>query len=511
MPVKVAIIGAGSIGFSRVLMQDILAAPELADAEFYLTDINKKNLDMVTRLAKKDIKENKLPAKVFSSTNRRKMLEGVNYIINSTRIGGLEAFKTDVEIPLKYGIDQCVGDTLCAGGIMYGQRNIAQILDFCEDINEVSESGALFLSYSNPNAMNTWAANKYGKVDCVGLCHGVEGGHRMIASVIELMINKGKNKNSKAYKKVTTKDVDIICAGINHQTWYIKALYDGEDWSGKLLEGFEAHPEYSRTQKTRIDVMRRFGYFSTESNGHLSEYLPWYRKRGKDMLKWVDKSVWIHGETAGYLRECTETRNWFETDFPKWMATPSPKISKENISAEHGGRIIESLETGRVYRGNFNRVNNGIISNLPDDCIIEAPGYVDKNGINMPHVGDLPLGAAAICTNSINVQRLAVEAAVHGDVNLLKQAMLLDPLTGAVCMPDEISRMTDEMLVAQAKWLPQYKKEIPAAKKRLAATRKMKLKPAKGFRNKLKNIHEIRKVRTVAGTFKAQKTVVDEK
>jgi alpha-galactosidase len=353
---------------------------------------------------------------------------------------------------------------------MYGQRGIAAILDFCKDIREVCAPDCLLLNYANPNAMMTWAANKYGKVKTLGLCHGVQGGHGMIASVIELLANKdkGAKEGSKNYEKVTMKDVDIICAGINHQTWYIRANYKGQDWTGRLLEGFEQHPDYSQTEKVRIDMMKRFGYFSTESNGHLSEYVSWYRKRADEISKWIDLSAWIHGETGGYLRICTEGRNWFATDFPKWIKEPSKMFLKKDRSIEHGSYIIEGLETGRVYRGHFNVENNGCISNLPDDAIIEVPAYVDGNGINIPKVGDLPLGCAAVCNASISVQRMAVEAAVSGNDMILRQAMMMDPLVGAVCNPPEIWQMTDEMLVAGEKWLPQYKKAIAEAKKRLS-------------------------------------------
>ena len=150
--------------------------PELADTHFAFTDINRRNLDMVMQLCEKDIRGNNLPAKITATPDRRQALAGADYVINCTRIGGLEAFKLDIDIPLKYGVDQCVGDTLCAGGIMYGQRNIPCILDFCKDIREVAKADVLFLNYANPNAMNTWAAIEYGKVNTVGLCHGVEGG-----------------------------------------------------------------------------------------------------------------------------------------------------------------------------------------------------------------------------------------------------------------------------------------------------------------------------------------------
>jgi alpha-galactosidase len=192
-------------------------------------------------------------------------------------------------------------------------------------------------------------------------------------------------------------------------------------------------------------------------------------KRAEEITDWIDLGSWINGETGGYLRVCTEGRSWFETDFPNWMKEPAWKYTTEERGQEHGSYIIEGLETGRRYRGHFNVVNNGVISNLPDDAIIEAPGYVDGNGISMPHVGDLPLGCAAVCNVSISVQRLAVEAAIKGDEMLLRQAMMLDPLTGAVCNPREIWQMADELLVAQEQWLPQYADAIQAAKKRLAA------------------------------------------
>ncbi len=467
MAIKVAFIGAGSMGFTHGLFRDILSVPELQDTVFGMTDINQRNLDMVGQLCQKDIDANNLPAKIIATTDRRKALAGADYVINCTRIGGLEAFKLDIDIPLKYGVDQCVGDTLAMGGIMYGQRNIPQVLDFCDDIQAVSND-AIMLNYANPNAMNTWAANTYGGVPTIGLCHGVMGGHHQIAEVIELLINGKTKPTSKRFTKVSADDVDIICAGINHQTWYVQVIYDGEDWTGRLLAGFEAHPVYCKTEKVRIDMLRRFGYYSTESNGHLSEYVPWYRKRPREIRKWIKMGNWIDGETGGYLRVCTEGRHWFKTDFKKVLAKAGTPITPEGRGGEHGSYVIEGLETGRLYRGHFNVVNDNCITNLPEDCIVEVPGYVDGNGVNIPQVGDLPLGCAAVCSASVHVQRLAVEAAVHADLDLLKQSVMMDPLTGAVCDPEEISQMVDEMLIAQRRWLRQYADELPAARRRLA-------------------------------------------
>lgn len=467
MALKIAMIGAGSIGFTRRLMHDILAIPELADTTFALMDISPRNLDTVTQLCRRDIEANKLSATVVPTTNQREAIADSDYIICMIRQGGLEAFQTDIDIPLKYGVDQCVGDTICAGGIMYAQRTIPVLLSICKDIREVAKPDALFLNYSNPMAMNVWACNLYGGVQTIGLCHGVQGAHWQITHCIE---NWAKREGLVPQDyNMHRREVDVIASGINHQTWFVKVQWRGMDMLPRMLELFEAHPEYPQTEKVRIDVLRRFGYYSTESNGHLSEYLPWYRKRPAEINKWIDLSNWINGETGGYLRVCTEGRNWFENDFPNWMQETPPVIGPNNRSEEHGSYIIEGLETGRVYRGHFNVPNQGQIPNLPDGCIIEIPGYVDLNGINMPVVGDLPLACAATCSVSVRVQQMAMEAAVHGDVNLLKQAMLHDPLVGAVCDPEEVWQMTDEMLVAQSQWLPQYAEAIPQARQRLHA------------------------------------------
>ncbi len=469
MSFKIAVIGAGSLTFTRKLVADILAVPEFRDIGIAFTDISARNLEMATNLCQRDIEANGLKIGIQATTDRAAAVEDASYVINLTRIGGLKAFAMDVDIPLRYGIDQCVGDTLCAGGIMYGQRGIPAVLDFCEDVRRRSRPDCLLLNYGNPNAMLTWAAEKYGGVRTLGLCHGVQGGHWQIAQVIELLTNKdnGVKKGEKGYRELRQEDVHIICAGINHQTWYLRIFFDGKDWTGRMLEGFQEHPTFSRTEKIRIDMIRRFGYYSTESNGHLSEYVPWYRKRAGEIRKWIDLGKWIDGETGGYLRVCSEQRNWFKTEFPSLMKDKPLQYSPEKRSCEHGSRIIEGLETGRLYRGHFNVRNNGCIGNLPDDAIVEVPAYADRNGINVPRVGDLPIGCAAVCNASISVQRLAVEAAIRGDDMLLRQAMMMDPLTGAVCNPPEIWQMADEMLVAEAQWLPQYAKAIKEAKRRL--------------------------------------------
>ena len=308
---KISFLGAGSVGFTQTLVRDILKVKKLQNIEISLHDISRSNLLMVAELIQKDITANNLPTKLSIDPIRKESIKNAKYIISCVRVGGLEAFETDISIPLKYGIDQCVGDTICAGGIMYGQRNIPVILDFCKDIKKYAKKNALFLNYANPMAMNTWVANEIGKVNTVGLCHGVQGGAKLIED--SLNIPSGKMKYS--------------CSGINHMTWYLDLNYKGKKITKEQLsKSLKKHKKFSRDEKVRIDVLDKFGYFSTESNGHLSEYLPWYRRTQKDVKKWSSLSNWIHGETGGYLRVCNEKRNWFVEDYPKYLKNSGIKL-----------------------------------------------------------------------------------------------------------------------------------------------------------------------------------------
>ncbi|MDR2932281.1 MAG: alpha-glucosidase/alpha-galactosidase [Oscillospiraceae bacterium] len=450
MAFKVAFIGAGSLTFTRNLLRDILSVPEFSGIEIAFTDINEENLVMSTAICQRDIDANGLAIKIKATTDRRAAFKNAKYIVNCVRIGMLEGFETDVEIPLQYGVDQCVGDTICAGGIMYAQRGIAAMLEFCKDIRDVAAPNAIMLNYANPNAMVTWACNQYGGVFTIGLCHGVQHTHALIARAFGVPVD----------------ELEYICAGINHMTWFTQLTHKGKDMLPGLLEALEGNEEIRRTQPLRIDVLKRFGYFCTEGNGHLSEYIPWYRRTPEEMKNWVNLDRWGGGETGGYLRECREQRGWFTTDYPRLLKEAPKTYAPEARDVEHGSYIIESLETGRLYRGCFNLVNNSAISNLPDDCVVESPCYVDATGVHQAQIGPLPLGCAAMCLSNISVQRLGTEAAVHGDIALLRQAMLMDPLVGAVCNPPQVWQMVDDMLIAGEIWLPQYNSDIPAAKAR---------------------------------------------
>ena len=393
MSFKLAIIGAGSLVFARTLFTDIMSVPEFRDIEIAFTDINADNLEKVTYLCQRDLEANGIHTKIQSTLNRREAFKDARYIVNCVRVGCLEGFEKDVEIPLKYG-----------------------------------------------------------GVPTIGLCHGEIHGEHQIAEALH----------------IPHEELDFICAGINHQTWYISVKHHGVEMLDRIRDEFDKVEQFNRQEKVRIDILKRFGYYSTESNGHLSEYVAWYRKRPEEIERWIDTSDWIHGETGGYLRVTREERDWFETDYPKIAQEPPKKYDGSCRSKEHGSYILEALETGRRYRGHFNVMNEGCITNLPFECVVEVPCYVDGNGISVPKVGDLPLGCAAVCSQSIWVQKLSVEAAVHGDVQLLKQAAMMDPLTGAVCNPPEIWQMIDEMLIAEEEWLPQYTEAIAAAKENFA-------------------------------------------
>ena len=467
MPLKIAMIGAGSIGFTRRLMADLLTVPEFAETTFAFTDLNSHNLDMVKQLAERDIAGNGLPAKIVATTDRRAAIADCDYVICMIRQGGLEGFQTDIDIPLKYGIDQCVGDTICAGGIMYAQRGIAALLDFCKDIREVAKPGALFLNYSNPMAMLTWACNKYGGVQTVGLCHGVQGAQHQIADCVTHWARKegliGEDE------KVHRKDIEFTFAGINHQTWCLKAVWREFDLIPMLLSLFENHPRYPETEKVRIDVLKRFGYYSTESNGHLSEYVPWYRKRLDEITKWIDLSSWINGETGGYLRVCTEGRNWFETDFPNWLTTGTAQVhageAQRRTRLLHprspGDRADVSRSLQCAEHGHYHQPAGRLHHRVAGLC----------GSQRHPH-GAYRRPAAGVCGDVFGERERAADGHGGGGSGrcdaVLKQAMLHDPLVGAVCDPEEVWQMTDEMLVAQAEWLPQYVASIPAAKARLA-------------------------------------------
>jgi len=451
--IRAAFIGAGGIGWTRTLVRDIVSVPELRDTVFALTDIDPARLQRVERVIRNDVEFHELPAQVTATTDRKEALRDADYVINAVRIGGLDMWRCDVEIPLRYGIDQCIGDTLGPGGIMYGQRSVPPVLDFCRDMREVAKPGAWLLNYVNPMSILTWAVLERGGVNVLGLCHGVQHTSRQIAR----------------WLGVQYPGLDYLAAGVNHMAWFARLCHCGEDITSKLAQMADRIESVSPNEKVRLDLLRRTGYFPTESSGFAAEMTPWYRKTPEAVMRWSAPGRSHHGgETAGGWRFNTEKERWFEHLGDEIDNALTEPVEMDARTYEHASYIIEAMETGRVYRGCFNVRNQGCIANLPDDAVVETPCFVDRAGVHVPRVGALPDACASICNAMVAPQRLAVKAALTGDVNLLKQSMMLDPLTAAAGTSPEIWRMTDELLVAQAELLPQYAGAIADARARLA-------------------------------------------
>jgi alpha-galactosidase len=429
---KVAIIGAGSIIFCKTLMLDILATPGLEGTEFALMAPSTRRTAQVEAFAQRVIQQNHLPAKVWATTDRRAALKGADYVIATFQVGGLAAYEQDYQVPMRHGVDQCIGDTLGPGGIFRALRSIPVALDMARDMQELCPN-ALLLNYVNPMAMVCWALGTTG-VKFVGLCHGVQ-------TTLDLI---------SGYAGVPKKNIDFLCAGINHMAWFLKLEHAGQDLYPLLRQRFE-QPEYYVNEKVRGETMRHFGYLMTESTGHLSEYLPYFRKNQKALDLYCDEPA-FGGETGAYYKWCVSVGAKYEN---KDMLAGEPTAVPPR-SVEYGSYIIEAMETGRPFKLNGNVRNEGMIANLPADCCAEGPIYVDRLGLHKTVVGDLPSQCAALNLTNISVQRLAVEAAMGDDPERIVYACALDPLTAAVLTLKEIRDMASDLLEAERAWLPQY-------------------------------------------------------
>ena len=428
---KVAIIGAGSIVFCKTLVLDIMNTPALRETEFALMAPSTRNTSQVETFINKVIEKEKHPAKVYITTDRRDALKDADYVILTFQVGGNEAFRMDCEIPLKYGVDTCIGDSMGPGGVFRALRTIPVIRDLCKDVRELCPD-ALVLNYVNPMAMVGWALGKEG-VNYVGLCHGVQTTLDLIAG----------------YCGVDKHDVDFLCAGINHMGWFLRIEKDGQDLYPKFREVMEK-PGYYINEKVRAEVLRNFGYFCTESTGHLSEYLPYFRKNRKALDLYCDEPG-FGGETSAYYKFCSGVA----TKYAGRLLDHEP-IELPPRSVEYCSYIIEAIETGEPFRFNGNVLNQGMISNLPQDSCVEGPLYADAMGLHRCIVGELPAQLAALNMSNITVQRLAVRAGYSGNPEEIVHALALDPLTAAVCTLAEIRALATEMLEAQRQWLPQF-------------------------------------------------------
>jgi alpha-galactosidase len=439
---KITFIGAGSMVFTRRLCSDILMAPALQDSTISLMDIDAGRLAQAQEIVHSIVEHRKVKAQVEATTDQRAAVTDADYVIATFQAGGLDAYKLDIEIPEKYGVGQCVGDTLGPGGVFRGLRTIPVLMDLCKDMDEVAAPDALLLNYVNPMAANCWAIEAGTGRPHVGLCHSVQGTSEMLARWID----------------VPYEEINFLCAGINHQSFFLEFRRGKEDVYPQIWEAIQDETIYG-SEPVRIELMKHFGYFVTESSGHASEYSPYFRKNAQ-MIKedlaprfkdphdhWFD-----FGNTGGYYRHCVQRLEKFQSDYEE-IKNQDPFTER---SHEYGSWIIEAIETNRPIRINGNVPNYDLIDNLPYGCCVEAPCMVDANGVQPTKVGLLPTQLAALNRTNINVQELVVEAALRGDANAVHYAVALDPLTAAVCTLPQIHAMVDELLEAQEQWLPMF-------------------------------------------------------
>ncbi len=435
---KITLIGAGSTVFAQNILSDVLSNKDLQHARIALHDIDPIRLETSKKVATRigealDISDLKIEA----TTDRREALEGANFVILMMQVGGYKpATVTDFEVPEKYGLGQTIGDTLGIGGIFRGLRTIPVLFDICQDMEELCPD-AILLQYVNPMAINCWAVKeRFPKIKTVGLCHSVQETAHQLAEAL------GEDPEKLNYQ----------CAGINHVAFYLKfekILADGslEDLYPALL-ALAKSGDIPEGDLVRFDLLKRVGHFVTESSVHFSEYNPWYLKSNRPEL--VEKFGLRIGE---YLYRCEEQiEEWQELQ--KELEGSAPiEVCQSN---EYAAGIIHAAVTGEPSLIYGNVPNNGLISNLPDDAIVEVPCVVDRNGIQPTQIGEIPAHLAAIMQLSINVQRLTVRAALSGKREHVYQAAMLDPHTGAELDLDQIWALCDDLIEAHGDLLPNF-------------------------------------------------------
>ena len=474
---KIVFIGAGSTVFARALIHDLYTFPELRDARLTLMDIDEGRLRDTELVARRVADEAGVAADVTTTTDRREALDGADYVVNMIQVGGYKpATVIDFDIPKRYGLRQTIADTLGIGGIMRALRTIPVMRGIAADMAELCPD-ALLLNYTNPMAMLTWAMYRATPIKTVGLCHSVQYTAAELSNVLG----------------VPTEEVDYRCAGINHMAFYLKFERLGEDLypALKRVAAERREPEWERV---RFEMLRRLGYFVTESSEHFSEYVPYFIKGDQPELvdaynvpldeyparcenqlaDWGAMRAALVSDEPDAMRAYNEDKGsqlpgyWerrlatVERESPERAAKRRAELIAERgerargHSTEYGTLIIHSMETGepRVVYGNVE--NTGLIDNLPDGCCVEVPCLVDASGIQPTKVGAIPPHLAALMQTNINVQSLTVEAALTGRREHVYHAAMLDPHTSAELSLDSIWAMVDELIAAHGDMLPAF-------------------------------------------------------
>ncbi|MEO6002423.1 MAG: alpha-glucosidase/alpha-galactosidase [Opitutus sp.] len=470
-PIKITMLGAGS-GFTPRLVNDVLRIPGCREGgTIALVDIDESRLSTMREVISKLISAlGETRWQVVASSDRTHVLAGSDYVVNCIEVSGTECVKFDNDIPLKYGIDQCIGDSIGPGGLFKALRTIPVWLAVLKDCERLCPQ-ALVLNYTNPMSMMCLAAGRTSSMQVVGLCHSVQGTSHLLAK----------------YADVPYAEMKWECAGINHLAWFTRLEHRGRDLYPRLRKTFTAELalgererkagktsydatdikpwvagemerlNYAARDLVRKDMCLNFGAFITESSGHLSEYLPYYRKSdaGRALLR------------VGY----DGGSRFYATNWPKWRRN----ADKERLgmlrgtfpmqwerSWEYASWIIEAREKDTPFRIHGNVMNNRsgagqLITNLLADGCVEVACLVDQNGIQPTRYGALPPQMAALCASNMSMFDLGAQAAIERSVEKAVYALLLDPLCAAVCTPQQIKAMTLELFAAEKAFLPRYK------------------------------------------------------
>ena len=425
---KISLIGAGSVVFARRLLQDIVCVPELSDSTVSLMDTDSERLGLMSQFANKLVRDTGTNINVETTTERREALHGSDYVLTTIRVG--DSYERDIGIPLKYGVDQSVGDTIGPGGVFKALRTAPVLIDICEDIADVAPDANL-LNYTNPMAIACWAIAEATDVPTIGLCHSVQHTTADLAN----------------YVGVSKERVKGWVAGINHLAWFLRFEVDGQDAYPKLIEAMQ-NPDIFSQDTVRFEVMKQFGYFVTESTRHMSEYTPYFRTNEQT----------IEDFNLDQIRQDLQRRTVRVDDHYGQLledANTDRRLTAER-SDEYACQIIEAMESDRPIVINGNVPNEGLIDNLLNLSSVEVPILIDKLGFHPMAVGELPGQLAALSRSNQAVQQMAVNAILDGDKEAAFHAIALDPLTSAVLSLGEIREMFDEMWSAHGAELAAY-------------------------------------------------------
>jgi alpha-galactosidase len=436
---KITFIGAGSLTFTSDLVRDILTFPLLEDAHIALMDINAERLEFARQAVTKLIEAGHRPATVTATLDRVEALKGADVVLTTILVGSVDVWRHDIEIPKKYGVDICVGDTRGPSGIFRFLRTLPQLLDIVRDMEKYCPD-AVLLNYTNPMAMLCGALQRLTHIPVTGLCHSVQGIARRLAGWIG----------------VNYEDVNYLCAGINHQAWYLKYEVDGQDAYPRIYKAITENPKVYNEEPVTNEIYLALGYYVTESSGHNSEYNWWFRKRPDLIEKYCTHATgWNPGEYAFNVKNYQKAENnWKEITRERLAAPLAPADIQRG--QEYAAFIINALKGGEAFKFNGNVPNTQLITNLPEGACVEVPVYVDKHGFHAIHVGALPPECALLTGLSSGIEEMAIAASISGDPVMVYRAICHDPLTASVLSLAEIKQMTNELFTQHKDYLPQF-------------------------------------------------------